>query len=77
MIKMEISAKDTERSVVMKFQAKTYKRLGAMVGAIAGMFLMIIAVCAGKNMLGALLLLAAIVMGTVVGSGIEKKHSKK
>lgn len=61
----------------MKFQAKTYKRLGAMVGAIAGMFLMIIAVCAGKNMLGALLLLAAIVMGTVVGSGIEKKHSKK
>lgn len=71
---MEINAKDTERSVVVKFQAKIYKRLGAMVGAIVGVLLMIIAVCAEKNTLGVILLITAIIMGTVVGSVVEKKH---
>lgn len=76
MIKTEIDAKDTERSVVVKFQAKIYKRLGAMVGAIVGVLLMIIAVCAEKNMLGVVLLITAIVIGTVAGSVVEKKHQK-
>ncbi len=58
----------------MKFQAKTYKRLGAMAGAIVGVFLMIIAVCAEKNMLGAILLIIATVMRTVAGSVVEKKY---
>lgn len=32
----------------MKFQSKTYKRLGAMAGAVDGVLFMLIAIAAGK-----------------------------
>lgn len=59
----------------MNFQAKTYKRLGAMVGAIIGVFSMIIAMCVGKNMLSAILLILFVGIGTFIGSIVEKKYS--
>lgn len=59
----------------MKFQAKTYKRTGAMIGAILGVLSMLIAISAEKNMLGAILMAAFVCMGTVIGSIMERKYS--
>lgn len=59
----------------MKFEAKTYKRLGAMVGAIIGVLSMIIAMCVDKNMLAAILLILFVGIGIFIGSIVEKKHS--
>ena len=61
----------------MKFEAKAYKRLGAMIGSIIGVFAMIVAICMDKTILGAILLIAGACVGVVVGSVIEKMHSYK
>lgn len=57
----------------MKFEAKTYKRLGAMIGSIIGVIAMIIAVCVSKTLLGAILLILCTVAGIIIGSVLEKK----
>lgn len=61
----------------MKFEAKTYKRVGVMIGSIIGIFAMIIAVCMGKNFVGAGLLILCACIGVIWGSAIEKKHGDK
>ena len=57
----------------MRFEAKTYKRLGAIMGSIIGVFAMMIAVCVDKTLVGAILLTVCTVIGIIIGSIIEKK----
>ena len=45
--------KETE----MKFEAKTYRRTGAIAGSIIGVLAMIAAICMDKSILGAVLLM--------------------
>lgn len=61
----------------MKFEAKTYKRLGAMIGSIIGIIAMIIAVCMDQNVIGAGLLIICACIGVIWGSVTEKKHGNK
>ena len=60
----------------MKYEAKTYKRLGAMTGSVMGVLLMIIAVCLNRTVLGAILLLACACIGVLFGNMIEKKQGE-
>lgn len=61
----------------MKFEAKTYKRIGAMVGSIIGVLAMIVAVCMEKTILGAILLIICVCAGVIVGCVIEKRHGDR
>ena len=61
----------------MKFEAKQYKRLGAMTGSIIGVLLMIIAVCLKRTVLGAVLLIVCTCIGTVIGNMSEKKKGSE
>ena len=61
----------------MKYETKTYKRLGAMIGSIIGVLLMIIAVCLHRTALGAVLLIVCVGMGTIIGDIAENKKVKK
>lgn len=61
----------------MKFEAKTYKRIGAMVGSIIGVFAMIVAVCMEKTVLGASLLIICACVGVMIGSVMEKTHGDR
>ena len=61
----------------MKFEAKTYKRVGSMIGGIIGIFAMIIAVCIGRNLVGAGLLILFVCIGVILGSVAEKKYENK
>ena len=61
----------------MKFEAKAYKRIGAMVGSIIGVLAMIVAVCMGKTFFAACLLVACACAGVIVGSVLEKAHGDK
>ena len=58
---------------IMNFEAKTYKRLGAIGGSIIGVLAMIIAVSVGKTIQGALLLILFTCLGIIIGILIEKK----
>lgn len=55
----------------MKFEAKTYKRTGAMVGSIIGVLAMIVAICLEKTILGAGALILCACVGVLVGSVME------
>lgn len=57
----------------IKFEAKIYKRLGAIIGSIIGVFAMIISVCVGENILGAGLLILCACIGVIGGNVIEKR----
>ena len=57
----------------MKFEAKTYKRTGAMIGSIIGVLAMIVAVCMEKNVLGAGALILCVCVGVLLGSVMENK----
>ena len=57
----------------MKYETKTYKRLGAMIGSIIGVLLMIIAVCLHKTVLGAVVLTVCAGMGTAIGNIADNK----
>lgn len=59
----------------MRFEAKSYKRLGAMVGSIIGVLLLIVAVSLHRTVLGAVLLIACACTGVVVGNIVENKRS--
>lgn len=61
----------------MNFKAKAYLRLGATIGSIVGVLTMIIAVCMGKTLLGAILLLVCVGIGIVSGNIVEKKLGTK
>lgn len=61
----------------MKFEAKTYKRLGAMIGSIIGISTMMIAICMEKNLLGAGFLIFFTGIGVIVGSIAEKIREDK
>ena len=61
----------------MKFEAKAYKRLGAMLGSIIGVFAMLVSICMEKTVLGAILLILGACVGVVVGSVIEKTYHYK
>lgn len=61
----------------MKFEAKTYKRSGAMLGSIVGVVFMMVAVCLHRTVLGAILLIACACIGVVIGSIIENKMNEK
>lgn len=61
----------------MRFEAKTYKRTGAMVGSIIGVLAMMVAVCMEKTILGAGALILCACAGVLVGSIIEKVHKDK
>ena len=61
----------------MKYEAKTYKRLGAMTGSIVGVLLMIIAVCIHKTVLGAILLVVCACVGVIIGNITENKICEK
>ena len=61
----------------MKYEAKTYKRLGAMAGSIVGVLLMIVAVCLHKTVLGAILLVVCACIGVIIGNTIENKINEK
>ncbi len=60
-----------------RFQAKTYKRLGAMIGGFIGILMMMIAICMGYYWQGAISVLAFIVFGTIMGSLLERKQNDK
>lgn len=61
----------------MKFEAKVYKRLGAAIGGIIGVLAMMIAICTGETLMGAILLLAFSCIGFGVGSVLEQKYGSK
>ena len=61
----------------MKFEAKTYRRVGAMFGSMVGVLTMIIAVCMGKNILGTMLLILCICIGFLIGNILEKKQGER
>lgn len=61
----------------MRFEAKTYKRLGVMTGSIIGVLLMIGAICLHRTKLGAVLLITCACMGVIVGNIVEKKTSNR
>lgn len=61
----------------MSFEAKTYKRIGAMVGSIIGVLAMIVAVCMEKTILGAGLLIICVCIGVIVGNVIEKANGDR
>ena len=61
----------------MKFEAKTYRRVGAMFGSMVGVLTMIIAVCMGKNILGTMLLILCICIGFLIGNIFEKKQGER
>ncbi len=61
----------------MKYEAKTYKRLGAMTGSVIGVLLMIVAVCLHKAVLGAILLIVCACIGVIIGNIIENKKAKR
>lgn len=58
----------------MKYETKTYKRLGAMTGSIIGVLLMIIAVCLHSTALGAVLMIVCAGVGTIIGNIAENKR---
>lgn len=57
----------------MKFQAKTYLRLGASVGSIIGVIAMIFAICFEKTILGVVIMVLCVGVGTIVGNILENK----
>ena len=61
----------------MNFEAKTYNRLGAIVGSIIGVLAMIIAVSIGSVSVGVVMLIACACVGFVLGTIIEKRHEDK
>lgn len=61
----------------MKFEAKTYRRVGAIIGSIVGFFCMIIGVCMGKNIFGAILLILCSCIGFLIGNILEKKQEER
>jgi len=61
----------------MRYQADYYKRLGAMTGSMIGIVLMLVAICMGKNLAGAVLLVSCSCIGLIVGIIFEKKHGEK
>ncbi len=61
----------------MNFEAKTYKRLGAIVGSIIGVLAMIIAVSVGSVSVGVVMLIACVCVGFVLGTIMEKRHEDK
>lgn len=61
----------------MKFEAKIYKRIGAMAGSIIGVLAMIVAVCMEKTILGAALLIICVCVGVLVGSMMEKIYGDR
>ena len=61
----------------MNFEAKTYKRLGAIVGSIIGALAMIIAVSVGSVSVGVVMLIACACVGFVLGAIREKRHEDK
>ncbi len=63
--------------VNMNFEAKTYKRLGELLGSITGVIAMIIAVSAGSVSMGVIILIACTCVGFVLGTITEKRHEKK
>ena len=50
----------------MRFEAKTYNRLGAILGSIIGVFAMMIAVCVDITLAGAILLIICAVIGIII-----------
>lgn len=60
----------------MKYEAKSYKRFGAMMGSIIGILLMIIAVCLYRTVFGAVVMIVCTCIGIVVGNMIEKKKGE-
>lgn len=61
----------------MNFEAKTYKRLGAMIGSIIGVLAMIFTVGVGNVSVGVVMLIVFTCIGFVIGKITEKRHEEK
>ena len=60
----------------MRFKVKIYKRLGAISGSIIGVLCMIAAICLYSTELGAVLLMACVCIGVMIGNIAEKKSGR-
>ena len=58
----------------MKYEPKPYMRLGAITGGIIGVIIMMITVCIGKTVVGAVLLFVCLCLGIICGCVMERKH---